>query len=389
MSYSGGMVLTPPQLPTYLSDTYVLNRIVGKPTDEEIKLIHAAIRGLNSVAHLPSLYNPDLSMQLSQHLFDAQMAVYRANRPRDPLSGTPLGRETSTYTPPTLPPDIPGKLSRVIGAPSNIEIQSVQSVVRYVENLSHNPQRFDANLSMQLSQHLFDIQLARHIYNVTQGVYGSNDGMNEGQDVQPEMPSAVLSGLTRLESVLQDIKDTTAGSKEALEDINLAINSGQAAHSSRERTTSPESNTGMLSSLSRMEQIMTKMQETMKGSKDILENVNRVLISSQRTQSTVGSFDASNKSTVHMNPVNQRGILASECGLPMLRYWLTGSQYVLWMDPPAIAKYLKFFDVGAHLIQGTDQPTLIDNGADEAAKLLFKYIGLYYSGAQHYRAQTA
>ncbi|CAE6392438.1 unnamed protein product [Rhizoctonia solani] len=385
MSYSGGMVLTPPQLPDYLSDTYVLNRITGKPTDEEIKLIHAAIRGLNSVSHLPSLYNPDLSMQLSQHLFDAQMVVYRANRSNDQLSGAPLGRETSTYTPPTLPPDIPGKLSRVVGAPSDMEVQSVQSVLRHVENLSHNPQRYDANLSMQLSQHLFDIQLARHIHNAAQGVYGSNDGE---PDVQAEMGSRVLSGLTRLESVLQDIKETTTGSKAALEDINQAISSGQGTHSSGEKTTSPELATGMMSGLSRMEQLMIQMQETMKGSKDILENVNRVLMSSQRTQSTVGSFDSSERSTVHMNPVNQQGILASECGLPMLRYWLTGAEYVLWMDDPAVAKYLKFFNVGSHLIQNMDQPTLIDGGTDEAAKLLFKHIGLYYSGAKNHLAQT-
>ncbi|KDN39265.1 hypothetical protein RSAG8_08900, partial [Rhizoctonia solani AG-8 WAC10335] len=137
-----------------------------------------------------------------------------------------------------------------------------------------------------------------------------------------------------------------------------------------------------------MEQIMKQMQETMKGSKEVLENVNRVLISNQRAQSTVGSFDKTVKSTVHMNPVNQQGILASECGLPMLRYWLSSMDYVLWMEPPAVAKYLKFFGIGAHLIQNGNKPTLVDGKADEAAKLLFKHIGLHYSSAQYYHAQT-
>ncbi|CAE7109058.1 unnamed protein product [Rhizoctonia solani] len=298
-------------------------------------------------------------MQLSQHLFDAQMAVYRANHSFEPPSGAPR-RETNVYTPPTLPPDIPGTLKRVVGTPSDEDFLSIQSVVRYVENLSYNPQRFDADLNMQLSQHLFDLQL---------------------DAPEPGLSSGVLSGLTRLENVLQNINETTKGSKQALEEMNQTLQT----HSPKQGMPSPEE---VHSDLTRMEQIMKQMQETMSGSKDILENVNRVLISNQRVQSTVGSFDQNIKSTVHMNPVNQRGILASECGLPMLRYWLRGMDYVLWMEPSAVAKYLKFFNIGGHLIRGGDEPTLIDDQQNEAAKLLFKHIGIHYASAQYYSAET-
>ncbi|CAE6473741.1 unnamed protein product [Rhizoctonia solani] len=311
MSYPRVVTLTPPQLPTFLSDTYTLRPIIGKPKEEEVKVIHAAIRGLNSISHLPSLYSPDLAMQLSQHLFDAQMAVYRANHSFDPLSGTP-GRERSVYTPPTLPPDVPSSLNRIVGAPSDEEMMSIQSVVRYVESLSYNPQRFDANLSMQLSQHLFDLQLARHLHNAGQGIYSLRNEVDESISDAPELvpSSGVLSGLTRLETVLQNINETTKGSKETLEEMNQTLHSGRGAYPSSEGITSFQFE-GMQSGITRMEQIMERMQETMKGSKDILENVNRVLISHQRIQSTVGSFDHSVKSTVHMNPVNQQGILAS------------------------------------------------------------------------------
>ncbi|CUA73067.1 hypothetical protein RSOLAG22IIIB_10512 [Rhizoctonia solani] len=370
------MAFNPPQLPAYLSDTCTLDQIIGTPKNEEMKAIHAAIRGLNSVAHLPSLYNADLSMQLSQHLFDAQMAVYRANYSIQPLATS----SASIYVPPALPPDIPGTLDQVVGAPTDAQIQSVQRVVRFVENLLRNPQRFDVDLSMQLSQHLFDLQLARHMHNAKKEYYNSNESVNEYISDVPE-PNAPY-GLTRLESVLQDINKTAKRSEQVLEKMNQALHSDRGTKI--DGGTAPESNTGIHASLARMEQIMIEMQKTMIESKDVLENVNRVLISNQRVQSTVGSL----KSTVHMNPVNQQGRPASECGLPMLRYWLSGTDYVLWMDAPAVAKYLKFFGIGAHLTRSGDNPTLIDGKADEAAKLLFTYIGLYYESSQYYYAQT-
>ncbi|KAH7322213.1 hypothetical protein B0J17DRAFT_710644 [Rhizoctonia solani] len=163
MSHRVATILTPPQLPTYLSDTCALEQIVGIPTKDNVKAIHATIRALNSVSYLPSLFDPDLSMQLAQHLFDSQMAIHQFTRSSHRPSGT------AVYMPPDLPPDIPGILNRVIGAPSDEQIQSVQSVVRHIESQSYNPQLFDANLKMELSQHLFDIQLARHTYNSSAG----------------------------------------------------------------------------------------------------------------------------------------------------------------------------------------------------------------------------
>jgi hypothetical protein len=41
----------PPDLPSYLSDTFDLKPVVGVPSDNEVKLIHAAIRALDEVAN--------------------------------------------------------------------------------------------------------------------------------------------------------------------------------------------------------------------------------------------------------------------------------------------------------------------------------------------------
>lgn len=44
-----------------------------------------------------------------------------------------------------------------------------------------------------------------------------------------------------------------------------------------------------------------------------------------------------------------------------------------------MARYLKFFDKGADLIHGGEEPRLIDGKRDEAEQLLLAESGLWYS----------
>lgn len=46
-----GTVLVPPQLPPFLATVFDLKSISGSPSAEEVKLVHAAIRTLNSLLH--------------------------------------------------------------------------------------------------------------------------------------------------------------------------------------------------------------------------------------------------------------------------------------------------------------------------------------------------
>lgn len=85
-------VYIPPNLPAYLTDQSDLKAVVGVPSDDEVKLIHTAIRTVESVSHgkqtgfidlhritdtrrnlVPALFDSGLSMDLAQHLFDVQM----------------------------------------------------------------------------------------------------------------------------------------------------------------------------------------------------------------------------------------------------------------------------------------------------------------------------
>ncbi|KAF8598002.1 hypothetical protein BDV93DRAFT_512902 [Ceratobasidium sp. AG-I] len=94
-------IYTPPELPSYLLHAFELKPVVGIASDDEVKMIHAVIRAVENVskgrttrirrllylhtsksrsqrsqnlANVPSMFNPDLSMSLSQHLFNVHFA---------------------------------------------------------------------------------------------------------------------------------------------------------------------------------------------------------------------------------------------------------------------------------------------------------------------------
>ncbi|KAG9086626.1 hypothetical protein FS749_003520 [Ceratobasidium sp. UAMH 11750] len=177
------MKLTPPVLPPFLTGTYDLKLVEGVPSDNEVKMVHAVVRALNEVANTPVLYDADLAMRLSMHLFSIQMARYRDKHP------CIIFPSHITHTPPQLPIHIPVELEPVTGSPSDKEIKSVQSALRLSENLANVPSMFDADLSMKLSQHLFNIQFERYLRQVS-----GDDSSIRAADIQDEQSNINESG---------------------------------------------------------------------------------------------------------------------------------------------------------------------------------------------------
>ncbi|KAH7335739.1 hypothetical protein B0J17DRAFT_667594 [Rhizoctonia solani] len=169
MWYPPGQVCLPPELPVYLKCVHDLKPIVGVPNDAEIIGIHSVIQAANKVSGVPGMHNPNLFMKLADHLFNAQMAKYRS---KYSLITFP---SNATYTPPALPAHITVKLEPVAGAPSDEEVVKVQDAVRVYQHFTTVPSMFDPYVHMELSQHLFDIQMARH--------------MRLAGDVQPNLES--------------------------------------------------------------------------------------------------------------------------------------------------------------------------------------------------------
>ncbi|CAE6461361.1 unnamed protein product [Rhizoctonia solani] len=165
VSYSGwyppGQFCSPPELPDYLKNVYDLKPIVGVPSDAELIGIHAVVHTARKASEtvfdkVPGMGNPGLIMELADHLFSAQMARYRN---KYSLITFP---SDATYTPPTLPTHI-SDLQPIVGAPSDGEIIKVQETIQMYQDMRRFPSMFDAHVNMELSQHLFDIQMARHM----------------------------------------------------------------------------------------------------------------------------------------------------------------------------------------------------------------------------------
>ncbi|KAH7335848.1 hypothetical protein B0J17DRAFT_668103 [Rhizoctonia solani] len=96
-------------------------------------------------------------MKLVDHLFNVQMARYRS---RYSLITFP---SDATYKPPALPPPVSINLEPVSGAPSDDEMKKVQDAIQTYQELRRFPSLFDAHVNMELSQHLFDLQMARYM----------------------------------------------------------------------------------------------------------------------------------------------------------------------------------------------------------------------------------
>ncbi|KAG8741479.1 hypothetical protein FRC11_014789 [Ceratobasidium sp. 423] len=68
-----------------------------------------------------------------------------------------------TYVPPALPVHVSANLEPISGAPSEEQVLKVQNAIRSYQKLTDLPSLFDSQVNAELSQHLFDIQMARYI----------------------------------------------------------------------------------------------------------------------------------------------------------------------------------------------------------------------------------
>ncbi|CAE6443066.1 unnamed protein product [Rhizoctonia solani] len=149
-------VYSPPELPQYLKEVCDLKPIVGTPTDDELIGIHSVIQVASKTVEIRGLGDSVLLARLSEHLFNAQMARHRSAYLDVVLP------EHTTYTPQTLPTHVPVHLEPVSGVPSEEEVIKVQDALRSYQQFSNVPSMFNPHVNVQLSQYLFDIQMARY-----------------------------------------------------------------------------------------------------------------------------------------------------------------------------------------------------------------------------------
>ncbi|CAE6439871.1 unnamed protein product [Rhizoctonia solani] len=127
-------------------------------------------------ADIPGTGDRKLLARLYDHLFDAQMAKYRAgcfNAIFPEVYGILFN---TTYTPPTLPVYVTVRLEPVTGTPSEEEAIKVQSAVQSYQQFANVPALFDSRVDMELSQHLFDVQMARYTQRARQSPVNGGSG---------------------------------------------------------------------------------------------------------------------------------------------------------------------------------------------------------------------
>ncbi|CAE7050932.1 unnamed protein product [Rhizoctonia solani] len=203
-SYPANQVLTPPDLPPYLENICKLGTIDGVPSNEQVIEIHTTIRVAHKVVDLQGMGDPVLLAQLSEHLFNAQMGmrsslarcpeayliVSARYRHKYPCSIFPTH---TTYTPPALPVHMPVKLEPISGPPSQEDIIKVHSAIQSYQKLTDIPSLFDPQVNADLSQHLFDIQMAQYIGRCSH----AGPAPRRNAPAQPTGPAQPMGGMDK------------------------------------------------------------------------------------------------------------------------------------------------------------------------------------------------
>ncbi|CAE6484364.1 unnamed protein product [Rhizoctonia solani] len=331
------IVYTPPSLPAYLASAHDLKSIVGVPSDEDVKMIHATIRAVNGMSHITGMHDPDLSIQLAKHIFDVQMAVYRSQYSFSLFPGDIV------YTPPPLPSHIPVILQPVVGAPSDEELKLVHDMVRAAENLANSPSMFDPDISLKLSQHLFNINIARYIRDSMHGQLGS----------QVNVPQSEQNSSTHATPMAQPIPVIHDNDNQSYS-LPSATPNPNPSNPARSRTlvSSPEelsTQTKELILRDVMIEVKTAQEETNRllgEAGETLKNVNRTLVSTQLTHFLTQGYAGRN---VYFR-ANDRGELSTDHGLPSLDILKLAA-----LSEQTIARYLRFYSIGADLIEDGEE----------------------------------
>ncbi|KAG8695144.1 hypothetical protein FRC08_008009 [Ceratobasidium sp. 394] len=370
-----GMTLTPPILPSFLAVTYDLKPVEGTPSDAEAKLVHAVIRALNGVVDVPVLYDADLAMCLSMHLFSIQMARYRDKHP------CVVFPSNITHTPPQLPAHIPVELGPVTGPPSDSKFKSVQNALRLSENMASVPSMFDADLSMNLSQHLFNIQFERYLRQVADGNPSAPATIPQAGDVNMNNsdtadPPGVHNGIPE--------SNREHGDRDALTIETAGLESTQESPAVCPRDHASKLSVATRNTIELLEPIRTESNQDfapllkigLDDTNKLLADLKQVLIGTQ--QSMARGLNRTSRSTdtwqcthtlLNRNGEEPHNLVPS---LRTLQYNLIYGNQVQSSD---VARLLRFYGLGREFIEEGDNPAIKEGKIDAARAELRSFFG--------------
>ncbi|KAH7335844.1 hypothetical protein B0J17DRAFT_55897 [Rhizoctonia solani] len=252
--YPPSQVCYPPELPTYLKTVYELKPIVGVPSHDEVVGIHAVIQAATKVSSVPGMHDPDLFRKLADHLFSVQMLVYR-NKYTSLMFPTDV-----TYTPPALPAHVPANLEPISCTPSDEEVTKVQDAIRTYQKYSEIPSMFEPQVSAELSQHLFDIQMARYMCRAAQ----QQPNPPPQENIQPRNLTGIATNMAE-ENSAHSMSNNAGTGAESMESHHLQ-------------------NTAIQEILERSNQLVERANELSERSNQLIERSNQI---SERTNQLI------------------------------------------------------------------------------------------------------
>ncbi|CAE6417357.1 unnamed protein product [Rhizoctonia solani] len=415
--YPPGQVCYPPELPTYLKNVHDPQPIVGVPSDDEVVGIHTVIQAATRASNIPGMHDPVLFMKLTDHLFSVQMLVYR-NKYTSLMFPTDV-----TYTPPALPAHVPVNLEPISCAPSDEEVTKVQDAIRTYHKYSKIPSMFEPLVSAELSQHLFDIQMARYMNRAAQrqpnqlpqettqprnptgattdtGNTNASNNAGTGDDVMESHPvqiTAVYDILERSNQLVERANQLSERSNQLIERSNqiaertnqLIDRPDQPAKQSNQPTDQPSTNSlaeRFNELLGRLKQYLERSNQLAEGFKtpadqigDTLKTINKVLVGIQHA--VVRSYKG--------NPVYSLTSLINEKGdYPTETSWMwyprSGegqmnavlcNQRDQWhISDTEVAYYLRFYGLEGDFFEDPEKTRLSRNNNVAARNKLGQYF---------------
>ncbi|KAG8686302.1 hypothetical protein FRC11_009172 [Ceratobasidium sp. 423] len=288
------------------------------------------------------------------------------------------------YDPPALPNYIHAELKPVNGPPSNEEVASVHTALRISESFANGvflqvsqphrrltphingiyprrppvPSIFDPDVHVQLSQHLFDIQFARHVQRSVVKQFAPVLAAPQN----PTLPDNVDANSNReVHNPPQKAAGSTGIQHAALEEPN----------SSNPPTN--HQNPNETNELGSIKELMVEMRDTLK-------NMNRVMIGSQN--SLARGF---NSSISHGNGrglsydlgahslINDHGEVPETHNLPTFKSGgnCCGVSFAVNnLTENALARYLRFYGIGEEMIEEGEELKIRSGKIDDARRFL-------------------
>ncbi|KAG8728844.1 hypothetical protein FRC11_010086 [Ceratobasidium sp. 423] len=318
--------------------------------------------------------------------------------------------QSTTYTPPTLPVHVSIQLEPVTGAPSEEGIIRVQDAIRLYQQFLNATSLYDPHVNMELSQHLFDLQMVYVTVADEERMATNNPG--KGADVvslnQSEEPT--LEG--RIHNAIERSNRLAEQANQLIERSNqLAERSNQIAERANqlvERSNQPVGQSNALAE--RFSELFERLNQHLEESnkhhersnslseelikpveklEDILRNINRVLVKIQHAivrnhkgnglsaldclTNEKGETPGMSATTRQMN-FNWISQFYSESPENRLPFMISGVTQDAYITDQHLGLFLSFYGIGGGLCENATSAKLIDGMKAEARERLSDYL---------------